>query len=187
VQQTTDLDSLEALARSAGAQWWQQGQMLYTNETQRWTEQQQEECKLRESKMLFSGFTAADQGRSRQRVATFETPEAAAYAACANPAAVLAMIVELKKTRNLIKEMDLMFGRTLLAMRCAVIEWEHGKGAKEGMSWIYNTLRGPGELPPEDAIDAQAHFDKEIVAIEQGLDEAHKVRESLRPKPLNPA
>ncbi|MDD1966988.1 hypothetical protein NPS29_16790 [Pseudomonas putida] len=95
--------------------------------------------------------------------------------------------LDLKKAKNMIKEMDLLFGRNLLAMRCAVIEWEHGKGAKDGMSWIYNTLRGPGELPPEDATDAQTHFDKEIVAIEQGLDEAHKVRESLRPSLINPA
>lgn len=95
--------------------------------------------------------------------------------------------LELKKAKNLIKEMDLLFGRNLLAMRCAVIEWDRGAGAKAGMSWIYNTLRGPGELPPQDAIGAQAYFDKQIIAIEQGLDEVHAAREELRPKPLNPA
>lgn len=57
--------------------------------------------------------------------------------------------LELKKAKNLIKEMDLLFGRNLLAMRCAIIEWDRGAGAKAGMSWIYNTLRGPGELPPQ--------------------------------------
>jgi len=95
--------------------------------------------------------------------------------------------LELKKAKNLIKEMDLLLGRNLLAMRCAVIEWDHGGGAKAGMSWIYNTLRGPGELPPQDATGAQAYFDKEIIAIQQGLDEVHAAREALRPKPVNPA
>jgi len=95
--------------------------------------------------------------------------------------------LELKKAKNLIKEMDLLFGRNLLAMRCAVIEWDRGAGAKAGMSWIYNTLRGPGELPPRDATVAQAYFDKEIIAIQRGLDEVHVAREALRPKPVNPA
>ncbi|WP_062391128.1 hypothetical protein [Pseudomonas abietaniphila] len=94
--------------------------------------------------------------------------------------------LELKKAKNLIKEMDLSFGRNLLAMRCAVIEWEKGQGAKAGMDWIYNTLRGPGELPPDDATDAQSYFNKQIQPIEKGLEECHTVRESLR-QPLNPA
>ncbi|MNY18524.1 hypothetical protein D3C86_1519080 [compost metagenome] len=50
--------------------------------------------------MVFYGFTGADHGCSRQRVAIFENPERAAFAAAANPSAVLALIAELKQERQ---------------------------------------------------------------------------------------
>jgi hypothetical protein len=67
-----------------------------------------------------------------------------------------------------IRELDLLFGRYILAMRSAVIDEECGE---HGMKWIYNSLRGPGELPPEDERDAQAYFDREIVAVDNGMQE----------------
>lgn len=70
-----------------------------------------------------------------------------------------------------IKELDLLFGRYLLAMRAAVIEDEHGKTETAGMDWIFNSLAGPGELPPEGETDAQAYFDREIVAVDRGMAE----------------
>lgn len=100
MQNKIDLDALEGLARSAGDQPWQQGRMLSTSETRRWTTQQQEECEGRESRMVFQGFTAEDQGRSRQLVAIFETSELAAYVAEANPVALLSLIGELKAERQ---------------------------------------------------------------------------------------
>lgn len=69
-----------------------------------------------------------------------------------------------------IKELDLMFGRYLLAMKAAVIDADQ-RGDEEGMRWIYNSLAGPGELPPEDEPSAQAYFDREIKAINDGLTE----------------
>ncbi|WP_230387616.1 hypothetical protein [Pseudomonas guariconensis] len=80
----------------------------------------------------------------------------------------------------LIKEMDLMFRRTLLGMRGAVIEWQHGQGADAGMQWICNGLRGPGELPPEEETQAQAYFDREVVKIEEGLEEVYAYRDKRR-------
>ncbi|KVC45176.1 hypothetical protein [Burkholderia diffusa] len=38
-----------------------------------------------------------------------------------------------------------------VAMQSAIIEWQHGKGAEAGLSWIVNTLAGPGHLPDFDA------------------------------------
>lgn len=80
-----------------------------------------------------------------------------------------------------IKELDLLFGRYILAMRSAVIEEDHGLGAEAGMMWIYNSLVGPGELPPESETLAQAYFDREIVAIDNGMREVmafHAARRS---------
>lgn len=73
--------------------------------------------------------------------------------------------------RMRVKELDLLFGRYILAMRAAVIEEEHGLGAEGAMMWIYNSLVGPGELPPESETIAQAYFDREIVAIDNGMQE----------------
>lgn len=106
------------------------------------------------------------------------------FIAAANPAAVLALIAENDRikaenevARMRIKELDLLFGRYLLGMRSAVIDEECGG---HGMVWIYNALRGPGELPPEDETDAQAYFDREIVAVDAGLEEVAVFFDALR-------
>ncbi len=88
--------------------------------------------------------------------------------------------LENEDLRMLVKEMDLMFGRVLLGMRGAVIEWKHGQGADVGMQWIWNGLRGPGELPPEEETQAQAYFDREVVKIEEGLEEVYAYRDKCR-------
>lgn len=107
------------------------------------------------------------------------------FEAAASPEAVLALIAERDqlKAENeslrdaatvsamRIKELDLLFGRYILAMRAAVIEDEHGKTETAGMDWIFNSLVGPGQLPPEGEMDAQAYFDREIVAVDKGMEE----------------
>lgn len=93
---------------------------------------------------------------------------------------VRSLMNEIQDLRMLVKEMDLMFGRTLLGMRGAVIEWQHGQGADAGMQWIWNGLRGPGELPPEEETQAQAYFDREVVKIEEGLEEVYAYRDKRR-------
>ncbi|MEW9876571.1 hypothetical protein [Pseudomonas putida] len=82
--------------------------------------------------------------------------------------------------RMLVKEMDLTFGRYLLGMRAAVVEWQKGKGADAAMQWIWNGLRGPGELPPEEETQAQAYFDREVAKIEEGLEEVYAYRDKCR-------
>lgn len=93
---------------------------------------------------------------------------------------VRSLLDEIQDLRMLVKEMDLMFGRYLLGMRAAVIEWQRGKGADAAMQWIWNGLRGPGELPPEEETQAQAYFDREVVKIEEGLEEVYVYREKRR-------
>jgi len=78
---------------------------------------------------------------------------------------------ENEHARMRIKELDLLFGRYLLGMRASVIEWQHGQGAEAAMQWIWNGLAGPGELPPENETQAQAYFDREIVAVDVGMEE----------------
>ena len=82
--------------------------------------------------------------------------------------------------RMRIKEMDLLFGRYILAMRSALIEEEHGKGPAAAMQWIYNSLAGPGELPPEGETDSQAYFDREIVAVDDGMQEVMAFHDGRR-------
>ena len=94
-----------------------------------------------------------------------------AYDDAANPDVVLALIAENEHARMRIKELDLLFGRYLLGMRWSVIEWQHGQGADAAMQWIWNGLAGPGELPPESETQAQAYFDREMVAVDAGLEE----------------
>ncbi|WP_262381416.1 hypothetical protein [Pseudomonas sp. WS 5079] len=90
------------------------------------------------------------------------------------------MIDKLQESRMRIKELDLLFGRYILAMRAAVIEEEHGLGAEGAMMWIYNSLVGPGELPPENETLAQAYFDREIVAVDNGMQEVLAFHEDRR-------
>ncbi|UCP00053.1 hypothetical protein LF844_09650 [Metapseudomonas lalkuanensis] len=78
---------------------------------------------------------------------------------------------DLERAHMRIREMDLLFGRYILAMRSALIEQEHGKGSEAAMVWIFNSLAGPGELPPEDETDAQAYFDREIAPVDESLQE----------------
>lgn len=72
--------------------------------------------------------------------------------------------------RNRFAECDIICGKLILAMRAAVIEAEHGEGMQAGMSWIFNTLHGPGDLPPEEEKNAQAYFDREVEPLNNKLD-----------------
>ena len=49
----------------------------------------------------------------------------------------------------------------VVAMQAAWIEWQRGDGAEAAMTWIDNTLDGPGLIPADDepyADDAQLYF-----------------------------
>ncbi|CNI46502.1 hypothetical protein [Yersinia pekkanenii] len=75
--------------------------------------------------------------------------------------------------RKRIKEIDLIFGKNLLVMQTACIEAEHGEGDKAAMSWIFNTLLGPGEFAPDEETDAQAYFNRKAEVIEKELSEVY--------------
>ncbi|MCA8226166.1 hypothetical protein [Burkholderia vietnamiensis] len=55
------------------------------------------------------------------------------------------------KATGLIKTLSDIIHDQTVAMQSAVIEWKHGKGAEAGLSWIANTLEGPGHFPDFDA------------------------------------
>ena len=76
--------------------------------------------------------------------------------------------------RNRYKELDLLIGKNILVMQAAIIEWQATGDAKNGLSWIYNTLFGPGELPDESEKDAQAYFNRKYAPIDEKLMELHK-------------
>nr|WP_228553245.1 MULTISPECIES: ead/Ea22-like family protein [unclassified Citrobacter] len=76
--------------------------------------------------------------------------------------------------RNRHKELDLLIGKNILVMQAAIIEWQATGDAKNGLAWIYNTLFGPGELPDESEIDAQAYFDRKYAPIDEELMALHK-------------
>jgi len=91
-----------------------------------------------------------------------------------------ALLAERDAARMRIKELDLLFGRYLLAMKAAVIDSDQ-RGAEQGMRWIYNSLAGPGELPAEDEIDAQAFFDREIKPINDAMAELFAALQGEQP------
>ncbi|MEH5400846.1 ead/Ea22-like family protein [Escherichia coli] len=76
--------------------------------------------------------------------------------------------------RNRYKELDLLIGKNILVMQAAIIEWQATGDAKSGLTWIYNTLFGPGELPDESEKDAQAYFNRKYAPIDEKLMELHK-------------
>lgn len=91
-----------------------------------------------------------------------------------------ALLAERDAAQMRAKELDLLFGRYLLAMKAAVIDADQ-RGAEEGMRWIYNSLAGPGELPAEDEIDAQAFFDREIKPINEAMAELLAALQGAQP------
>ncbi|KVT65644.1 hypothetical protein WK55_31305 [Burkholderia ubonensis] len=55
------------------------------------------------------------------------------------------------KAKGLIKTLSDIIHDQTVAMQSAIIEWRHGNGAEAGLSWIVNTLEGPGHFPDFDA------------------------------------
>ncbi|ELE9727522.1 ead/Ea22-like family protein [Enterobacter kobei] len=76
--------------------------------------------------------------------------------------------------RKRFKEADLLFGKNLLVMQAAIIEWQGTGDARKGLAWIYNTLWGPGELPDEAEKDAQAYFDRKYAPLDEELMALHR-------------
>ncbi|HHQ5841871.1 TPA: ead/Ea22-like family protein [Enterobacter asburiae] len=76
--------------------------------------------------------------------------------------------------RNRHKELDLIIGKNILVMQAAIIEWQGAGDARKGLSWIYNTLFGPGELPDESEKDAQAYFDRKYAPLDEELMNLHR-------------
>ncbi|WP_439412865.1 ead/Ea22-like family protein [Enterobacter ludwigii] len=76
--------------------------------------------------------------------------------------------------RKRFKESDLLFGKNLLVMQAAIIEWQGTGDARKGLAWIYNTLWGPGELPDEAEKDAQAYFDRKYGPLDEELMNLHR-------------
>ena len=74
----TDLEKLKAAATEGP---WSVGRTLLTAQTRQWPKDKIKANDKVERLMLFSNFTAADQGRSRQYIGQFQTPENAAYIA----------------------------------------------------------------------------------------------------------
>ncbi|WP_312903783.1 hypothetical protein [Stutzerimonas nitrititolerans] len=91
-----------------------------------------------------------------------------------------ALLAERDAARMRVKELDLLFGRYLLAMKAAVIDADQ-RGDEEGMRWIYNSLEGPGELPAEEEMDAQAFFDREIKPINDAMAELFAALQGEQP------
>lgn len=89
-------------------------------------------------------------------------------------AQIAVLTAENEYIRNRFKEADLMFGKNLLVMRAAIVEWQATGDAKRGLTWIYNTLWGPGELPDENEKDAQAYFEREYAPIDKELMALHQ-------------
>ena len=104
------------------------------------------------------------------------TPLPADLTAASEPALTMSAITS---ERRAIEYGDLLH-RHILVMRAAVVAWRT-EGAEEGMTWIHNTLWGPGHVPnaADLALGAQALFDKEFAE--------HEAFRAARPAPELPA
>lgn len=91
-----------------------------------------------------------------------------------------ALLADRDAARLRVKELDLLFGRYLLAMEAAAIDADQ-RGDEEGMRWIYKSLAGPGELPAKGEIDAQAFFDREIKPINDAMAELFAALQGEQP------
>lgn len=60
---------------------WKQGAVITTKQTASWSDDEWQAAEERERRMVFSGFSSVDHGRSRQRVCICETKEDAALIA----------------------------------------------------------------------------------------------------------
>lgn len=60
--------------------YWQQGRLLHTNRTRQYSKYEWDRYDAEERRMVFRNFDALDEGRSRERIAVFETAEDAARA-----------------------------------------------------------------------------------------------------------
>jgi len=54
---------------------WEQGRLLNTRETKRWSEEQRAKANATEHRMAFAHFSAVDEGRGRVCVFVYDTPE----------------------------------------------------------------------------------------------------------------
>lgn len=73
-----------------------------------------------------------------------------------------AAAAQVEKQEKLLRELSNIVHDFTVVMQTAWIEWQHGAGAEAAMSWIHNTLAGPGHIPDENAPygkEAQAYFD----------------------------
>ncbi|MNS67708.1 hypothetical protein D3C72_1009680 [compost metagenome] len=73
-----------------------------------------------------------------------------------------AMAVQVAQLEKLTSSLSNIVHDHTVVMQAAWIEWKHGRGTEAAMSWIHNTLWGPGFIPDEDAPygkEAQAWFD----------------------------
>jgi hypothetical protein len=118
--------------------------------------------------------TASDTSDNWQDLATPEAMLALLDEQEGKDKRIAALEGENEYIRKRFKELDLFFGKNLLVMRAAIIEWRETGNAENALMWIYNTLFGPGELPSEDEKDAQAYFDREYEPIDKELMELHR-------------
>lgn len=95
-----DIEAMRAAALAAGGDEWQQGRLLQTEQTRRWTATQAAEANHQEQLRVFAGFSAVDQGMSRTAIGVFNARQFAFFAAAANPAAVLALIDRLERAER---------------------------------------------------------------------------------------
>lgn len=69
---------------------------------------------------------------------------------------------DLARAKKLTNDLGKIIHDMTVAQQAAWIEWQHGKGAEEAMTWIHNGLAGPGFIPDEDepyGKEAQAWYD----------------------------
>lgn len=133
---------------------------------------------------VWDAATAVDEGRPPvdYDLAGIETARSIVEAMHARDMRIAELEAEGAKSERRAIAFDDALNRHILAMRAAFVAW-HRDGASEGMTWVINTLAGPGHLPSESdiALGAQALFDKEV-AEQEAFRAAHPGPAAPQPK-----
>ena len=112
-----EVEEYEKLKREATSGEWNQGRLLLTNETKRWTQGQKDHADDREKRMVFCNFTSTDEGRGRRPL--FASPdvtskEDAAFIAHAHNWDVVSVVRELVEEVTRLREELEEAGNTIM-------------------------------------------------------------------------
>lgn len=126
---------------------YQQGRLLLTQNTRRWTQSQRDEANAQECCMVFKSFSAEDEGRSRMFVCKCASPTKAAELVkqLNELTALRSQVAELQQDNGLLKIAHEQCKERLRQCEQANIELQRQLDEAAGQA-VWQPLTGPGQI-----------------------------------------